>query len=278
MKEVLHLGGGNNIGEQNNIRNSLNGMGNLVESPQFGGHVNSFFKDSSDPIQIAQSERLDSIIDNGVSLITFFGHTSSNSFDFSIDNPNNYENFGRLPIFLSMGCYSGAIHNNQPGALSSQFVFAENKGAIAFVASTTLAELSSLRKMGFRYYEEFADLRYGESLGKHLLSTYTYMANNNPNIFDQLLFEHNTLHGDPSIKMYHFIFPDYYIESSYVDYEHDQPISNQEDSIRLKIRVRNLGKALNDSISIKITRTYPDNSFEVSFQQIGFSTEIRIVL
>ena len=60
MKNVLHLGGGNNNNEQQLFRSYLEYIYKpIIEGPLFGGKVSSLYKNSTDPIQIAQNIFLD---------------------------------------------------------------------------------------------------------------------------------------------------------------------------------------------------------------------------
>ena len=103
MKRIIHLGGGD-VAIQTTIKNNLEDYEETIENDFYGGDVSSFFKNSSDPIQISTSDLLDSLINDGSSMITFYGHSSPNSFDFNLDSPENYENVNRYPLILSLGC------------------------------------------------------------------------------------------------------------------------------------------------------------------------------
>ena len=108
MKNVLHLGGGNNNFEQQLFRNYLDGYKSVIEAPRFGASVSSLFKNSTDPIQIAQNIFLDSLVNTGVSLITFFGHSATTTTDFNLD-PDRMENNKKYHLMLSNGCFVGSI-------------------------------------------------------------------------------------------------------------------------------------------------------------------------
>ncbi|MGH1437984.1 MAG: C25 family cysteine peptidase, partial [Lewinella sp.] len=112
MKNVLHLGGGSSPSEQQSIKNNLANMGREVEQGLFGGRITSFYKTSTDPIQTSLTDQIFSRINEGVSILTFFGHSSAGTFDFNIDNPENYNNTNKYPLMLSMGCYSGNMFDD----------------------------------------------------------------------------------------------------------------------------------------------------------------------
>ncbi|MEZ4978911.1 MAG: C25 family cysteine peptidase [Chitinophagales bacterium] len=54
--------------------------------------------------------------------ITFFGHSYAGGFDLSFDDPENYTNLGKYPVFLANGCNSGLIHGGSE-SISERFVF-----------------------------------------------------------------------------------------------------------------------------------------------------------
>jgi len=111
MKNVLHLSGGSSD-IQASIQNYLKNMENVIEDDVFGGHVTTFSKTSSDPIQVTVSDQIFNQINDGLSILTFFGHSAVGTFDFSIENIANYENYGKAPLSFSLGCHSGNIHTN----------------------------------------------------------------------------------------------------------------------------------------------------------------------
>ena len=83
----------------------LNIYKNIVEDTLYGGHVYTFNKDpfSNDinDFQFVQSK-----LEEGVSIITFFGHSGSSiGFSQNIDAPENWNNSGKYPLVIGNGCY-----------------------------------------------------------------------------------------------------------------------------------------------------------------------------
>jgi hypothetical protein len=257
MKRVLHLGGGDPT-IQYFVQASLNNMKPILEAPKFGGDVYSFFKTGSAPIQIAQSAYIDSLINGGVSLITFFGHSATNSFDFSLDSPNEFENYQKYPLILSLGCFSGQIHSLTP-TISEDFVFAEEKGAIAFIASLALSESSSLAEFAQKFYRNFSYNYYEQGVGEQLRRTVIDLANAGASGGDVLIIEHMTLNGDPAVSINAHEGPDYVIDPKSLRFDPTQ-LSNQMDDFELSFDVLNLGSALTDSFNIQILRELPDGT------------------
>lgn len=251
QKRIVHLGGGNSAGEQNSIKNTLNGFKNIIENNQFGGNVHSFFKTSSDPIQVAVSEQLTDLINDGVSVMTFLGHSYAGGFDVSLDEPSFYENEGRYPLILSYGCYSGQIFISGTG-ISSQFIFEDNKGAIAFASSVGLVSISTLGVFGREFYNQMGGESYGMGIGDIMNA-----AHQNTKISTGSLSRQMVLHGDPAVRLHPQPGPDYTIDAASVAFN-PTTIDVQEDSFELSFDIVNLGYHHPDtSILIRITQGLP---------------------
>ncbi len=196
QKQVLHLGGGSS--EQVIIRDFLDSLESMVIDSRWNGEVTSFYKTSADPIQTAQSEELKKRINDGVSIITFFGHSSTGSFDFKLEDPSEYKSFGKYPVMYSMGCISGDV-NSVIFGLAEQFVLEPDGGAIAYMASTGNAYLSSLYRMGLKHYEQLTR-EFDQTLGKvHRVALDSLESVNFTGMQD--LREQFVLVGDPALKI-----------------------------------------------------------------------------
>ncbi len=135
QKQVIHLTGGTDTTQQNlfdgylntGLYNPLVPMKAIIQDTLFGANVSIFKKTSAAPVQISASVKLDSLINTGVSIINFFGHSAFSTLEFAIDNPTTYQNYGKYPLFLSNGCFSGNLfenpaQNNGIRGLSERFV------------------------------------------------------------------------------------------------------------------------------------------------------------
>ncbi len=264
-KEVLHLGGGSNsTSEPISIKNHLYSMENIIEGNQFGGNVTSFFKSSSDPIQLGDSDGIFNRINNGVSIITFFGHAAVGTFDFNIENPARYENYGKYPILFSLGCYSGNIHTSSRG-ISERFLFLKDKGVVAFGASTGQGYISSLSTFAKEYYNLIGEEYYGETIGKVLQETIRSLSDNLgvPMI---TLKQQFTLHGDPALRLYPSNGADYIVDSESVGFEPSVLTANL-DSITVNFSIANLGHYVNDSIYIEIEQELPNGEIRKIYRK-----------
>ena len=252
MKNVLHFAGGASEFEQTLFNSFLNQYKNIIEDTLYGGNVIPFNKLNADPIFYSESAYVDSLINNGVSLITFFGHSSTGSFDYNIGSPNEFENEGKYFAVYGNGCNTAAIHGDAY-TLGEQYIFAENKAAIAFLAASNFSIAANLHTYATLFYRELANNSYNLPMGVAMRAVAdTLWPTDNP--FDRMTIQHNTLQGDPAIRLNTHDKPDYAIESPYVHFEPDV-VSAGTDSIYMHLIVTNLGAAIDSSYFVEVKRT-----------------------
>ncbi len=257
MKQVLHFSGGDNLQQQSAFRSYINSYEKIVKDTLWGANVTSFTKTGSAPISTTLSQVIKNRINEGVSLVTFFGHSASTAFDISIDEPENYTN-SKYPMILSNGCFTGFIHDVSPG-YSERFVFAPKKAAIGFVATSSLSRSDALYNYSLNLYHNISKRQYKNSWGNAMRQTIidldsAYMAND----FYQMVAQEMTLHGDPAIRLNQYELPDYEIDSSSV-YFTPSTIDAGSDSFQVNVITTNLGKAIREtSFKIKLRRTVYD--------------------
>ncbi|MEL6986216.1 MAG: C25 family cysteine peptidase [Bacteroidota bacterium] len=262
-KRFIHLSGGAGTTEQNLIASYLDNMALNIERSRLGASVESFYKESQDIVDGSQAEKLTNSINEGCSYITFFGHSSAQTFDYSINNPEDFENEGRYFVLNAMGCSAGKIHSGA-NTLSERFVFAEKKGAIAFLSSSGLGYISAYRTYGLESYDEMGNTSLGEPLG--------IIMRKNMQVMDRTLSTHKllaqqmTFNGDPAIIISPEEGPDYIIDETTVSIE--PGLLNVElENYSISADVINLGNAVNDSIDIKIELEYSDGVLEEIYNE-----------
>jgi hypothetical protein len=264
MKHVLHFGGGTTAGEQAQFRNYLGNYESIIEDTCFGAFVDSFYKSSPLPIQINQSDTLRERIEEGVSIMTFFGHASGTGFDQSIDDPQNYNNFDRYPLLIANSCYAGDIHTT--GISSSEaFTLLDRKGTIGYIASVSLGSPPFLDVYSTGLYQAIGDTLYGRSIGECI----QYTTNRAQALSNMPLMKYTamemTLQGDPSVVINSFTQPDYVITTPDIYFDTE----TQPDSISVFAVMTNIGKAIADTMIIRLQRDYPNGDTAVYYQQVS---------
>ena len=259
MKRLVHLGGGNAT-ERVVFASHLTNMERTAQQGKFGAHTNTFFKVNEDPQEVALNDAIFQKINNGCSVMTFMGHSAPGTFDFNIDNPENYLNHGRYPLMFSLGCHSGNIFTGTAG-ISERFIFYEDKGAIGFIATNGYGFVGALGLVNNQIYESFADTLYGISIGKIMQSTAS-RYNQSPVGADlgvNTLMQQNILHADPAIKLNPAPGPDYIVDGSSVQLS-PKTITTNTNSFKVDFDVVNIGIVDPDSMVIHIVQELPDGS------------------
>ncbi|MFH0866294.1 MAG: C25 family cysteine peptidase [Bacteroidota bacterium] len=266
MKNVLHFGGGSNQQQANALAGYLNGLKEIIEDTLFGGYVRTFLKTSTAPIQLPISDSIRNLIDNGVSLMTFFGHAAGIGFDYSIDYPENYNNFEKYPFLLALSCLAGDLFNEVVTS-SEAFVLIKDKGTIGYLASVTKADMTWLNYYSILFYKNIGQFNYGKTVGTCIQQTIDSLYKKYPDTFGaKSICLEMTLHGDPAIKMNNFELPDYEISEPDV-YFTPSEITTLDSVFTVNIISTNIGRAIDTVFKVNVHREFPDGTdMDTNFQ------------
>jgi peptidase C25-like protein len=271
MKNVVHVTGGSDSYLGTVLCNFMNVYKSIIIDTLFGGKVYSFCKTTTNPIDELGSEKIAELFKEGISILDYFGHSSSTTLEFNLDNPQAYDNKGKYPIFYVNGCNAGNFFTYYPQrlvvneTLSEKFVLAKDRGSIAFVASTHFGIVNYLNLYLNGLNKTIADEStntMGETQQRSIASLMN--AAGSTDFYARLHAEEITYHGDPSLKLNRSPAPDYIIEESLIRIN-PAFISVAETDFDVFIKVVNLGKAISDSVKLKVTRTLPDGSSELIY-------------
>lgn len=220
---------------------------------------------------------MDYLWNSGHSLLTYFGHSSATTLEFNLDDPASYNNSGKYPMMMVNGCNSGnyfiynpfRVTTNNNSTLSEKFAFAPQRGSIGFIASTHFGVVNYLHYYTQNFFKALTTYSYGKSIGQIMKDASTGMFNlTGPNDFyARMHAEEICLQGDPAIKMDEsYPQPDYVIEDPMVKISPNF-ISVAEDSFSVDMNYMNIAKAIKDSITVEVKRTYPSGSSEVVWRR-----------
>ncbi|MEM8584718.1 MAG: C25 family cysteine peptidase, partial [Bacteroidota bacterium] len=258
LKRFLHLGGGTDAGERQAIRSQLSQMEGVIDTTVFAPRVTTFYKVTSDPTEtVSRSEIFDNI-NEGLAVLSFFGHSSGQVFDFDIDRPENYANGGKLPIILSFGCYSGEMYSREQ-SIGERFILRPETGAIAFGATQGIGFIGSLGFFGKELYRQMGTESYGMGIGEIFRSAVGQFDNSTSYTLITML-EQYALQGDPAYRIHPQPGPDVLVNPESVSFE-PRVISLQADSFAVNFDLYNLGQRLaTDSLSLRFGQQLPDGS------------------
>jgi hypothetical protein len=267
QKQVLHFGGGANSSEQITIRNYLNQMKFIIENQDFGGNVRSFFKTSSDPFNPVLTSTVNEKLQEGVSLMNFFGHATASGFDQNIDNPENWGNAGKYPMVVGNSCFTGDFFQPNNLSASERFVLTPNAGSIGFMSSTKLGFTSSLYTYSMELYRQISPKNYGLPFGQQVINTIKEIEGNSTSLILESTCTQMTLHGDPLIKLNWHALPEIDLTTEDVFFT-PTLIDLSTDSISANIVLTNLGKSITDPFELVLRRNFPNATQDSVYRMI----------
>ncbi|MEM7574749.1 MAG: C25 family cysteine peptidase [Bacteroidota bacterium] len=258
MKRILHLGGGTDAGDRQSIRNQLSSMERVVDTTFFAPQVTTYYKTTSDPTETVNRSEIFQDINDGLSILSFFGHSSGQVFDFDIDRPENYANAGKCPIIFSFGCYSGDMYTATK-SIGERFVLMPENGAVAFGATQGVGFVGALGEFGRELYRRIGTDNYGEGLGQIIQATVgAFEGSGNYTMVTML--EQYALQGDPAYRIHPQRGADLLVNSATVGFD-PRVISLQADSFQVELELFNLGSKLEeDSLTLGFEQQLPDGS------------------
>jgi len=260
MKRVLHFAGGTVGSENLGFLSQMNQWATTLEGPFYGAQISTFSKTSSAPITINTSDSLTALMNGGVSLMNFLGHSSSQSWDIGVDVPTTYSNRGKYPMIISNGCYAGDIHLHYTDLSSSTnseyWTLIPELGSIGFLALTTPGLDNVLETFTTSLYNEIGVNNYGGTFAKSVADV---LAQNEA-LFTDMSYKSGflcmTQEGDPAIHLNAQKLPDYEMLSKNISFNTQASATG----FYVILTEVNLAKALAQNYNITLVRTLPNGS------------------
>ena len=283
-KNILHLSGGRSARELTTYRNFLDGFGSTVASSPLAPALQTISKKTDEPVEqfgIAPA------INQGVALMTLFGHSSLNITDidigFASDNARGYQNQGRYPAVLVNGCALGNFYFG-PTPISTDWILAPNRGAILFLAHTHNGLEAGMFRYSNSLYEviaepEFASRPFGDIMQEGIRR---YMAIHK-GLSDRVTAQQMNLQGDPALVVFPATKPDYAWKPGTIRITNQNggPVTTWNDSLRVEAEVVNFGRLQGGTYSLTITRkagSQPGRSYSLTRKAVPLTDSIQIVL
>lgn len=235
-KHLVHISGGKSPEEARGLRRVMERLGDSFAGGTLGGRVSAFGKTTTAEVETIN---LAPLVNEGVSLITFFGHAGPEvtdvNFGFASPPQNGYRN-QFLPLMVFNGCGVGEIFSKF-NTLSTDWLLAPQRGAVAVMAHSYWSfEESTTRYLTRLYGSLFTDpATLGQSIGAVQQGLNRVADAANPTPHDVSVLLQMVLQGDPALSLYPLPEPDFAVESN-----------------RLFLRSNAAGKALKNGDSLRV--------------------------
>jgi hypothetical protein len=275
MKNVLHLAGGKDSIENRDFSDYLRQLQLIIEDTLYGAKVTAFSKSSTAAVQLVAEQTINNMFAEGFSLLGYLGHSSATLLEFNLGSPDNFSNAGKYPFFNVSGCTAGNVYTYDstrflgPLSISEEYVLANQKGCIGMLASSHLGLPPILDTYNKALYHNISSYEYGNPIGVIIKKTTENVGGTNSFVdyFTRLNLEQLNLNGDPALRINSHRKPDYVEEDPLVQIS-PSFVSVADGSFTVNIKTKNIGRAVNDSITWKVRHIYPDGTDSVFRKRI----------
>lgn len=262
-KNLLHLSGGIHEGEPTVFRSYTDGFKSVAEGYFLGGKVETIGKQSLNVELVNVKEQ----VNQGLNLITFFGHSGPGTIDIDIGSASDpklgYNNKGKYPGFLINGCNAGQFFSNRT-SFGEDWMLTPAKGARLFIAHSSFGFTTSLRQ----YSDIFYAVAYGDStflhrgIGDVQQQVAIRYLSSGVDLLSITQVQQMILLGDPAVSLFGAAAPDYEINAGTVSIQSldGKPVNALSKSFAINFTVRNFGRAQQTPLTVRITRTFSDNT------------------
>ena len=215
-----------------------------MEDDYFAGDVTLVAKETGNPISPIELQKVRDRISDGVSIMTFFGHSSStqSGFDINLDEPQYWNNYQKYPVLLANSCYNGNLFQGSQSK-SEQFVLTPDAGVIAYIGTINLGFSSPLNIFSREFYKQLSLDNYSGYISEHIRNSIDSIIDVNSSLAYESTFLQMTLHGDPMLRFNYHSKPEIEISPSDLTIG-PSVIDLSTDSLELNISFKNLGKSM----------------------------------
>lgn len=259
-KKIIHISGGKSEDEAQSLRATMSGLGTIFTGGLLGGEVNSFSK--SNPYEVIEPVNIAPIVNEGVGLITFFGHAgpaiTDMNFGFASPPQNGFRN-QFYPLMIFNGCGVGEIFSRF-NTLSTDWLLAPDKGSAVVLAHSYYSyEAPTTRYLTKLYGALFANpANLGRAFGSVQQQVNAALEKDGVSPFDIAVLLQMILQGDPALSLYPLPNPDFSIAQNglYIQASVGGSTLKNSDSLRVVIPLVNLGRFVPDQsvlLSIRVT-------------------------
>ena len=285
QKRMLLLAGGTSQSEQQSLQFYSNRWGEIASDTiasvdgqptpvNTGMDTIRYYKEVNDALDASFQDSLAVDLKRGSGWLNYFGHSAAQTWEIVTDPPSEFDNAGRLPIVVSLGCRTGSFAGGQfeeksAPSLGEQLVVgsvrpdgtprdgARNGGIAHFGESALGNRLPSARLNDALIQRVFVDTM--RVLGAAIRDAKEEVASNfgSSSLYVKHLLQYGLL-GDPATNMALPKKPDLHVASNLISIRPTAPTPGEQLDVR--VEVQNRGMIPSDSVEVSLTWERPDGS------------------
>lgn len=262
-KNFLQLSGGLTTDQLFRFREFIEAFGDIAEEDYLGAAVTNISKTNNNAVQ---NLNISEEVNNGVGVLTFFGHSSTEYTDIDVgfvtDPANGYENQGRYPFMIVNGCRGGEIFFYN--SFGENWMGAKDKGAINFLAHSDVGIPNVLQEFTENIYEVLSDTLWMTASVGHIQQQAILKQLNgfSPDEFDFAVVEQSNMQGDPAIPVFGHDKVDYIVREEDITVEsiNGLPVTAATPFFDLAVVVNNAGRTTDKPVKVLVRRTLPNGT------------------
>jgi hypothetical protein len=285
QKRMLLLAGGTNESEQNQLQFYSNRWGEIAADTvatidgdpvpvHTGADTIRYYKKANAPLDDTFQDSLAVDLKRGAGWLNYFGHSAAQTWEIVTDPPSEFDNAGRLPIVISLGCRTGSFaggrfEEKSAPSLGEQLVVGSVRpdgtprdgalnGGIAHFGESALGNLIPSARINDALVQRvFVDTM--RVLGEAIRSAKAEINADfgNSDFYVKHLLQYGLL-GDPATNMALPSRPDLHVSSNLIATAPTVPVPSDELTVR--VRVQNRGLIPSDSVTARLTWEQPDGT------------------
>ena len=236
--------------------------------------VYNFPVNAADSMFLGGGPQIRQEIDQGVVLGNYYGHGGGYQWDliFTNDDINALQNYGRLPVILSVTCYTA--HYDDQNVFGEIFNKLPGRGSIGFFGNTALTYWGIGNVINEKIFNEIFNNR-EYSIGKAIFNAKNQVSGSG--YYGQQI-NLLTYLGDPALKLALPEYPDFVVQSSDISLSENTPLVN--DTIQIKVKIANLGTTFSgDTVNIQLFASSADTSYLIGTSRLpSFGEEDSVVI
>ena len=285
QKRMLLLAGGTTEREQDRLQKYSDWWGEIAsdtvadpENRSYTGPVHTgadtlrYYKNVNDPLDASFQDSLAVDLERGAGWLNYFGHSGAQTWEIVTDPPAEFDNAGRLPVVVSLGCRTGSFaggrfEEKSAPSLGEQLVVGAVRpdgtprdgalnGGIAHFGESALGNLVPSARLNDALVQRvFVDTM--RVLGEAIRAAKAEIDADfgSSDFYVKHLLQYGLI-GDPATTLALPAKPDLHVSPDLIATEPTAPVP--ADELTTTVRVQNRGLIPDDSVSTRLTWEQPD--------------------
>lgn len=248
-KDFVFITGGGTPAEQGShqLKSNIEIESYVTPPPLSANAVKIYRTDVSGSTTFNIKDSVRNSISRGCMFVNYRGHAGSHDWEVALNDPNTLTNGSKLPIILSLTCFTGENSKSDYRGFGERMVYFADKGAIGFVGTTGWSYAQYGNDYGTYMLSKIRDsVRIAGELTKY---AQTQMARDSISFSIRHTVNCYSYIGDPAVTLKLPRIPDFAISNS--DYKLSNQFPHIGDNLNITLYPKNFG--LNaDSCKIRI--------------------------